>query len=67
MTISETTTKNFEALTIWTKTAKEMALTAHILSKCGDYARTPTHLFRWSDSRNAWVCIGKNHFRAGRN
>jgi hypothetical protein len=59
-TISEFSHRAFDALTLNTMTAKEMALTPHRLSEGGEYARTidRNDLFIWSDYRDAWVQVG---------
>lgn len=59
-TIAETTTAGYYALTFNQISARNMALTPHRLSADGNYARTNAGLFRWSDSRNAWIQIDRD-------
>jgi hypothetical protein len=57
-TIAETTRRNFDAISVNTMTAFDMALRSHNLSEDGKYAReTNGNLWIWSDRREAWVQI----------
>jgi hypothetical protein len=57
-TISEITTRNFEATTTKTRTAFDMALTPHNCSQDGKYARCADgSLWIWSDRKEVWIQI----------